>query len=417
MLTSKLNTLEPRFRVYGDVVEFETERQLEKFFCDVVIFKLGLKFLANQYICKNGVCDILAKGNNNQLIIPILSSRSFEDRRAFPTPTTTDSINCSNPHSSVGAWTITGNNNQLIIIELKNTKDSHIFEQITAYFDALENERPFSEQIDYNQTIELITVCPTYSDRARYIMSHISNLKAIYYELKPQQQNLKFTLFDYLSKSELVSIQISTSSRLTPEINLPVAPKSFIDLLNKCSIEEKDWAILIRNQIHNFSQEFNLRISETPVGKWLRFEKTKQFPIAEIGWDAKRSNLAIYLWLPFLTINGRINNSRDSYHRTSMMQIWVVNRNVQYLAYIENGIKSWAVVTNDEINTGAFTRPVKLNKWMSYGNSRYWKGLAMPTQFYLNHLKPEIETNNLSSFLKLALSHLVLRLKKSKRQI
>jgi RecB family endonuclease NucS len=175
MLTSKLNTLEPRFRVYGDVVEFETERQLEKFFCDVVIFKLGLKFLANQYICKNGVCDILAKGNNNQLII----------------------------------------------IELKNTKDSHIFEQITAYFDALENERPFSEQIDYNQTIELITVCPTYSDRARYIMSHISNLKAIYYELKPQQQNLKFTLFDYLSKSELVSIQISTSSRLMPEINLP----------------------------------------------------------------------------------------------------------------------------------------------------------------------------------------------------
>jgi hypothetical protein len=370
MIASTLNILEPRFRIYGDVAEFETERQLENFFCDVVISKLGLKFLANQYVCKNGICDILAKGNNNQLII----------------------------------------------IELKNTKDSHIIEQITAYFDALENEKPFSDRVDYSQTIELITVCPAYSDRARYIMSHISNLKAIYYELKLQEESLKFTLFDWLSKSELVSIQIPAPSRLTPEINLPVAPKIFIDLLNKCSTEEKDWAMLIRNQIYQSSQEFNLRISETPMGKWLRFEKTKQYPIAEIGWDAKRSKMAIYLWLPFLTINGRINNSRESYQRTSMMRIWVVNENVQYLAYIENGKKSWVVITDDEINSGIFTRPVKLNKWMKYGNSRYWKGLAMPTQFYLNHLKLEVETNNLSSFLELALNHLVFRLKKTKKQ-
>jgi Endonuclease NucS len=371
MITNKLNILEPRFRIYGDVAEFETERQLENFFCDVVISKLGLKFLANQYVCKNGVCDILAKGNNNQLII----------------------------------------------IELKNTKDSHIFEQITAYFNSLENERPFSDQVDYNQRIELITVCPTYSDRAKYIMGHISNLKAIYYELKPQEEALKFTLFDWLSKLELVSIQISNSYRLTSEINLPVAPQNFINLLNKCSTEEKDLAILIRTQIYRFSQEFNLRISETPMGKCLRFEKTKQFSIAEISWDSKRNNMAIYLWLPFLTVNGGINNSKESYQRTSMMRIWVVNGNVQYLGYVENGKKSWVVITDDEISSGAFTKPVKLNKWMKYGNSRYWKGLAMPTQFYLNHLKLEVETNNLSSFLDLALNHLVFRLKKSKKQI
>jgi hypothetical protein len=48
--------------------------------------------------------------------------------------------------------------------------------------------------------------------------------------------------------------------------------------------------------------------------------------------------------------------------------------------------------------------------------NRYWKELAMPTQLYLNHLKLEVETNNLSSLLELALNHLVFRLKKNKKQ-
>ena len=117
----------PRFRVYGEIAEFETERHLEWFFWYTVLPKIGLKPLKSQYICREGICDILAKGNENQLII----------------------------------------------IELKNVEDSHVIDQITAYFDALVEEEPFGEQIDYNKPIELYTVCPTYRNRTATTLQQI----------------------------------------------------------------------------------------------------------------------------------------------------------------------------------------------------------------------------------------------------
>ena len=89
----------PRLRVFGEVAEFETEQQLEQFFLDTVLPKIGLKPLASQYACAQGICDILALDPSNQLVI----------------------------------------------IELKNTKDTHVIEQLTRYLDALAAEKPFSD--------------------------------------------------------------------------------------------------------------------------------------------------------------------------------------------------------------------------------------------------------------------------------
>ena len=69
MLTDAHSLVSPRFRVYGDIAEFETERHLEWFFWHTVLPELGLKPLKGQHICKEGICDILAKGTENQLVI------------------------------------------------------------------------------------------------------------------------------------------------------------------------------------------------------------------------------------------------------------------------------------------------------------------------------------------------------------
>lgn len=366
-MTNQGSIASPRFRVYGESVEFETERHLEWFFWYTVLPKIGLKPLKSQYTCREGICDILAKGNQNQLVI----------------------------------------------IELKNVEDSHVIEQITAYFDALIEEKPFSEQIDYTKPIDLYTVCPTYRNRTVTTLKHHKlKFTLLSYAVKSSNQGFIFTLYEWLTKTEIAKIDIPIAAEIAPTPNLPDPPKAFVNLLGSCSECEKIWAIEIRGQIYQFAQSLNYRIYEKPDSKWVRFERNKQNPIAEIGWENKRESLAVYLWLPFVTINGQWN-TRDSYKRTAMMRLWIVDGIVQYIAYIENQRKSWLVVTDEEIQTGKFTKPVKLQK---KGRSAYWKGLAMPTDVYLDLMGFTAHSHSLNSFVELALEHSLQRLTKSRQK-
>ncbi|MGK7949437.1 MAG: endonuclease NucS domain-containing protein [Xenococcaceae cyanobacterium] len=363
----------PRFRIYGEIAEFETERHLEWFFWDTVLIKIGLTPLKRQYTCRNGICDILAKGTENQLVI----------------------------------------------IELKNTQDSHVIEQVTAYFDALKEEQPFAEEIDYTKPIDLYAVCPSYNNRTELILKyHKLDLTLLCYTLKRNSQSFDFILYQWFTKIEIVVIKIPLATTIPSLFNLPDPPKSFVDLLGKSSEDEKKWITQVRDRIYQFSQEFNYKIYEKPYGKWTRFERNKKNPIAEVGWDNKRDSLAIYLWLPFTTINGRWNmrmrgGREENYNRTAMMRLWLIDGIVTYVGYIHNGRKSWLIFTSDELENERFSLPSKLKKQKWSGNARYWKGLAMPTDFYLETMGISNNSYSLDFFVELALKHSLHRQKKS----
>lgn len=104
----------------------------------------------------------------------------------------------------------------------------------------------------------------------------------------------------------------------------------------------------------------------------------------------------------------------DNYKRTAMMRLWLIDGIVKYIGYIENGRKSWLIVTNDELKNGKFTLPTKLKKQKWGGNLRYWKGLAMPTEFYLETMGISNNSLCLSTFVELALKHSLQRQKKSR---
>lgn len=307
-----------------------------------------------------------------------------------------------------------GNENQLVIIELKNVEDSHVIEQITAYFDALIEEKPFGEQIDYTQPIELFTVCPTYRNRTVTTVKHHKLRFTLFtYVVKNSDQGFVFILYEWLTKTEIAKIEIPIATEIVATLNLPDPPKAFVNLLGNCSESEKICAIEIRDQIYQFAQSLNYKIYEKPDGKWVRFERNKQNPIAEIGWENKRESLAVYLWLPFMTINGQYNIRRDSYKKTVMMRLWIADSIVQYVAYIENQRKSWLVVTDEEIQTGKFTKPIKLHR---KANSAYWKGLAIPTDVYLDLMGFIARSHSLNAFVELSLEHSLQRLTKSRQK-
>lgn len=103
-------------RKTGESWEFASEAALEDFIWQNLQQLLGFTPLQRQYAVKGEVCDILA----------------LDDQK------------------------------QLVILELKNAEDRYVIQQLTRYYDNLLDEKPFAEQIDYDQPVKLIAAAPCF---------------------------------------------------------------------------------------------------------------------------------------------------------------------------------------------------------------------------------------------------------------
>lgn len=105
-------------RKIGHNWEFNDETELELFLCQNLEKALNLTFLQRQLTLQGERCDIVAVDSSHRLVI----------------------------------------------LELKNTEDRYIVQQLTRYYDALLEEKPFSDSVDYNQPD-----CNTFSQSAMSI--------------------------------------------------------------------------------------------------------------------------------------------------------------------------------------------------------------------------------------------------------
>ncbi|MGB3513772.1 MAG: endonuclease NucS domain-containing protein [Microcoleaceae cyanobacterium] len=96
--------------------EFATEEILENFLYEHLEILLGLRVLDRQYIVNSQRCDILAVDSQKKLVV----------------------------------------------LELKNIEDRGIVQQLTRYYDALLDEQPFSDKVDYRQPVRLIAITPNF---------------------------------------------------------------------------------------------------------------------------------------------------------------------------------------------------------------------------------------------------------------
>jgi uncharacterized protein (DUF433 family) len=100
----------------NDKIEFKNEAELEKFVYGHLDELLNLQPIAKQYRVDSDICDILAVDNQQRLSI----------------------------------------------IELKNVEDRYIIQQLTRYYESLVGEKPFADLVDYNKSIRLIAITPSF---------------------------------------------------------------------------------------------------------------------------------------------------------------------------------------------------------------------------------------------------------------
>jgi RecB family endonuclease NucS len=230
--------------------EFESETALEDFAWANLKQLLGLTPLKRQYVVKGQICDILAVDENKRLVV----------------------------------------------LELKNNEDRYVVQQLTRYYDALLEEKPFKEVVDYRQPIDLIAITPkVHRDNLIDKKYHHLSIRFLQFQLVMSGEALYLQLKD-IDTDKLFQLEIRRQDRDSTE-SLPIPPKLLQKLLSSCSNEQVKVIMEIRNQILSFDK----RMEEISIAGSVKYgngkSKTSKY-CAEFCSDSK-GNFLIFLWIPF----------------------------------------------------------------------------------------------------------------------
>lgn len=257
-------------RKTGQKWEFESEAALEDFVWANLKKLLKLTPLKRQYRVNGQICDIIAADKNKRLVV----------------------------------------------LELKNGEDRYIVQQLTRYYDALLEEKPFKEDIDYEQPVHLMAITPKFH-KDNFTDRKYSRLSSefLQFEVLVDGNNFCLQLKDIdsgeVSQVEILHQQINSTDDILE------VPKKLINLLTKCnnsSENEREAVLRIRNKILNFDE----RMQEIFKANRIEYGKGKIKPCAELYF----SNALDYKGRPHLFL--RLPEPHPYFKSTILrMHIWI----------------------------------------------------------------------------------------------
>ncbi len=186
---------------------------------------------------------------------------------------------------------------QLVVVELKNGEDRYIVQQLTRYYHALLEHKPFADRVDYALPVRLVAIAPSFhrdsfTDR-KY--NHLL-LQFLQFALVPDGEKLYLQLKD-VDAEHIARVEI-THQKIESTDNIPSPPKEFRNLLKKFIDDEQQVLWRIRDKI----LRFDTRMQEIVSSKSISYGKGKSKLCAQICVDRRAYEgyirPALMLWLP-----------------------------------------------------------------------------------------------------------------------
>ncbi|MEH1955137.1 endonuclease NucS domain-containing protein [Nostoc sp.] len=267
----------------GNSWKFATEADLEDFVWANLKELFGLIPLKRQYYVKGQICDILALRENKQLVV----------------------------------------------LELKNVEDRYIVQQLTRYYDALQEVKPLEDEIDYQQPISLIAIKPNFH-RDNFTDKKYHNLSIDFFEFAVLADEFNYYLqiknLD-LDNEKVLKIEIAHQDRERRE-DIPSPSRGLMSHLAKCSSEQQEGILKFRQKVLSFDKRMEEISSAISFKYGNGNSKTSKF-CTEFYFDSKGIPI-IFLWL------GLKNNSSDRISRARIWTDWQGNALLE--GYVPSGI-------------------------------------------------------------------------------
>jgi len=181
-----------------------------------------------------------------------------------------------------------------VILELKNTEDRYILQQLTRYYNAVVRAKPFADKIDYSRSIRLVAIKPQFH-RDNYTDREYSKLYFEFWQFSIVENNKSlFLTLTNDDSQETKQVKIPYEPR-EENHDIPALPATLSKVLAKCPPEQQAEVLRIREKILTFDK----RIQEFSTAGNVKYgngnTKSSKF-CAEFYID--KGEILIFLWLP-----------------------------------------------------------------------------------------------------------------------
>lgn len=186
---------------------------------------------------------------------------------------------------------------RLVVIELKNSEDRGIIQQLTRYYANLVKTKPSFSGIGDERVIRLIAICPKFH-RHSLIDVQYSQLDFELFEFELVQESAKLFLMLLEVGSEEAPIKIALpESWLSSDVrDLPEVPTLLKNILGKYPLENQEKILKLRERVLGFHD----RIEETTLNGTVMYGRGRNRTCMELKVD-RHSNQRLpsfYFYLP-----------------------------------------------------------------------------------------------------------------------
>jgi len=186
-----------------------------------------------------------------------------------------------------------GKSQQLVVLELKNSEDRYIVQQLTRYYDALLEETYFYQQINFQIPVTLIAVAPNFH-RDNYIDRKYHQLKFQFlrFHIICQDKRFSLNLID-VDTNEILYLNFNYSLQQLSSKDIPIPPKRFYQLIARYTLQEQAELTKLREKVLIFDH----RMEEVVQDGGILYGKNRNKYCAELRLNSKKE-LVLFLWLP-----------------------------------------------------------------------------------------------------------------------
>ncbi|MEG4250165.1 endonuclease NucS domain-containing protein [Microcoleus sp. Pol10D4] len=186
-------------------------------------------------------------------------------------------------------------NKRLVVLELKNGEDRYVVQQLTRYYDALLEHKPFADRVDYAQPVRLIAITPkfhrdTFTDR-KY---HGLFFQFLQFAIVPDGEKL-YLHFKDVDAEHIARVEITYRERESTE-NIPSPPKALLKLLSNCDLSQQQEILKTRQKLLCFDKRMEEVVSAGSIKYGKGNSKNSKF-CAELCSDSK-GTIILFLWVP-----------------------------------------------------------------------------------------------------------------------
>ena len=186
--------------------------------------------------------------------------------------------------------------NQLVIIELKNTEDRYVVQQLVRYHDAISSAEVLPFEVATSEP-RLIAIAPSFhADTLTDCRYCTLKIALITFTLQLSKNGQLSLVLSDAAGSKLSALRLPQALPATqPDISIPEPPRKLLNWLSHSSEAEHAWVMQMRAQILSFDP----RMKEVVTASSIFYGRGKTKACCELRKERLGDKaIAYFLWLP-----------------------------------------------------------------------------------------------------------------------